>query len=352
MLFKKYKADEIVDVQKIGVLMFGLMGDVILRTPVIHALKELYPEASIVAFVDPIGKAVLDCNDDVSQTVVINRRKDKNKIKQNLKKISAILEVRAYQCDLLVNLYNAGLSRPIVFFSSARYKLGFCHQKYAYLYNVMNKCNADRLKDEQSLYKYMISVVEALSNKSFSLHPIFHIPQKSSQKIHNYLENLTFPLNQLYTLNLGASKEDKILSFDKYFYIVSYLYREYGYIPLVLSNPSQEYLQEEFIKDFLQKSDIPYIKLDNLSLAEVAALIDKTQFIVTPDTGLMHLAMALDSWIYTIFTYTHPIFVNPENEKFIAVYEAFDKGKLYQKQNISQQTLEKNIHLLMKRMSS
>ena len=352
MCLRKYTKEELKDIEKIGIIIFGLLGDVILRTPVIHVLKEIYPDAKIVALVDPIGKAVLEHNPDVDEVLVFDRKKEKNKLKQNLKKIVSILRIRKEKFDLLVNLYNAGLSRPMVFFSGARYKLGFCQQKSKYLYNVVNECSDDRLKEEQSLYNYMISIIEPLSDKEFSLRPVFEIESYEKETMQSYLESFGYSLEKLYTLNLASSKEDKILSFEKYFFIVEYLYKKYGFIPAIVSNPLQEYLQEKFINEYMSNSNIPYIKLKNLSLGEVAAVIDLTPFIVTPDTGLMHLAIALDSYILTIFTYTHPVFVDPHSEKFVSVYEAFDKGVFYQHQNISAIELQKKITVLMQNFSS
>jgi ADP-heptose:LPS heptosyltransferase len=238
----------------------------------------------------------------------------------------------------------------MVFFSGASYTLGFCQQKSKYLYNVLNECAPDRLKEEQSLYNYMISIVEALSDKKFSLKPVFEVSEDEEKIMQKYLNSFGYERDKLYTLNLASSKEDKILEFEKYFFIVEYLYKNYGFVPAIVSNPSQEYLQERFVDEYMKNSDIPYIKLKPLSLGEVAAVIKLTRFIVTPDTGLMHLAMALDSYIFTIFTYTHPIFVDPENEKFIAVYERFEKGKLYQKQNISRNQLEQSVDILLNRL--
>ncbi|MBA1432131.1 MAG: hypothetical protein FAF04_00710 [Epsilonproteobacteria bacterium] len=77
---KKYKKEDLKNIEKIGVLMFGLLGDVILRTPVLHALKEIYPNAKIVAFVDSIGKAVLENNSDVDEIIVFDRATCKFKL--------------------------------------------------------------------------------------------------------------------------------------------------------------------------------------------------------------------------------------------------------------------------------
>jgi len=343
---QKYTKETMTEIENIGVIMFGLLGDVLIRTPVLRALKEIYPSATITGIVDPIGEQILEHNSFIDNILVVDRKKEKNKLKQNLKKINAILEIRKQKFDLIINLYNAGSSRVMVQLSGAKYKLGFCNQKKKNIYNIVNECESDRLKDEQTLYNYMISITEPLSEKKYDLKPVFNLDLASEEKMTQYLNDQEYQKDKIYLLNLGASKEDKILENEKYFYIVKYIYEQYGYIPAVISNPGQEYLQETLINDFLRNSKVPYIKLPTLKLVDIASLMKLTKFIITPDTGLMHLAMALDNYIFTIFTYTHPLFVDPKNEKFISVYEHFDEGKLYQHQSISKEKLRLKIEFL------
>ena len=198
----------------------------------------------------------------------------------------------------------------------------------------------------------MISIIEPLSDKQFDLKPVFDLDAVSMQRMQSYLEDSGYEKEKIYLLNLGASKEDKILENKKYFYMIEYIYKEYGYIPAIVSNPGQEYLQEGLVKEYLMGTSIPYIQLPTLALVDIASLINMTKFIVTPDTGLMHLAMAFNNYIVTIFTYTHPIFVDPKNEKFISVYEHFDEGKLYQHQNISKEKLRLKIKFLFDRLNN
>jgi len=345
MLFKKYKKEEMFNINKIGIIMFGMLGDVLLRTPVLRAFKDIYPNAKLVGIVDSVGISVLANNPYVDKIIVIKKDKT-NKLKQNIHKLSGILAIREENFDLLVNLYNGGSSHLMVLLSGARYRLGFCQQKKKYVYNVLNECADDRLKEEQTLNSYMISIIEPLSDKQYSLKPIFEVTSSVLDEVQKYISTFNDDIDTVYVLNLGSSKEDKILENEKYLYIVKYIYEHYGFIPAIISNPGQEYLQENFINKFLIPNNLEFIKLKKMSLEEVASLIKLTKFIVTPDTGLMHLAMAFDNFIMTIFTYTHPIFVDPKNEKFISVYESFSEGNLYQHQNISIEILNKNMDLL------
>lgn len=329
--------------------MFGLIGDVLQRTPVLNALKDIYPNAKIIAIVDSTAQMVLEHNPHVQSMILIKKNKA-DKLQENIAKLSGILNIRKEKFDLFLNLYNGGSSPLLVLLSGARYKLGFCQKKKPFIYNVENKCEKDRIKEAQRVSSYLISIVEPLSEKQYPLDPVFDVRQSVQEKIEEEFLGYNHDVQKVFLLNLGSSKEDKILENEKYLYLVKYIYDNYDFIPAVISNPGQEYLQENFINNFLKPSGLKYIKLRKMSLEEIAASIKLTSFLVTPDTGLMHLAMAFKQMIFTIFTYTHPLFVNPNNDRFISVFEHFDEGVLYQHQNITEKTLERKIQLLFTKL--
>lgn len=338
MVLKKYKAAEIQDIQTIGVIMWGLIGDVIIRTPVIKALKEIYPSASITAIVDAIGKGIVENNPYIDD-VLISKRKGTSKLDKQFNKIKNILDIRDRKFDLLVNLYNGGSSPLVVMLSAAKYKVGFCNQTswHKYIYNIENKCASDRLQEKQSLYNYMISIVEPWFEKQhqFDLRPVFTIPEKTIELQKQYLEKHTQNLDKLYILNLGTSDTKKMLESEKMYALVRHVYDKYEYYPAIVCNPGQEYLQNDFVNNFLVPNDLPYLKLEIMDFKEIAATIKLTRFIVTHDTGLMHLAMSEpNNKIFAIFTYTHPLFVDIKHENTVEVYDSFGEDALYQKQNI------------------
>jgi len=341
----KYNSNEIDDMHSVCFIMFGLLGDVLIRTVVLENFKKRYPKVKISVVVDPIGKEVFKNYKDIDNIIVLKRHR-KDKLKNNLNKLKIIFKIRKCKFDMMINLYNGGFSPWITFFSGTKYKLGFCNQtKYSFVYNVKNDCVKDRLEQKQSLYNYMISIIEPFGIENIVLKPKFYITQEAMQNMKNYKNSLNY--ENIYLLNFGSGDLNKILDNEKYFELVKYIYQKYNYIPAIISNPSQEFLQENFIKEYLLDSGIPYVKLKQLSIDEIAVLIKLTDFIITPDTGLMHLAMAFNNYIYAIFTYTNPIFVDIELNNFIAVYENFDDGIYYQKQDISINKLHKFLDEMM-----
>jgi len=219
------------------------------------------------------------------------------------------------------------------------------------IYNI-NCLEQNQRKIMETYYDSAMSVINILKNKDFSLKPIFNITTKDKNVMQNYLDSLNLDFSKTYLVNFGSGGLEKILAFDKYFILLEYVYKTYGFIPLVISNPGQEFLQNDFIKNYLKTAQFPYIKLNTLSLDELAILIQKTSFIVTPDTGLMHLAMAFQNYIYAIFTYTNPSLVDPKNSRFMAVYDEFKDGELYKEQNITKEKIIEKIDTLFVRINT
>ena len=61
------------DIKNISIILFGLMGDVIMRTPIIKVLKDFYADANITVFVDAVGKEVLKNNPNIQNIIVVDR---------------------------------------------------------------------------------------------------------------------------------------------------------------------------------------------------------------------------------------------------------------------------------------
>lgn len=344
------KQTELKNINKIGIVMFGLLGDVLMRTPIIEAIRQLYPNAEITAICDASTQAVLRDNAKINNFIVFDK-KNKNSIKKTMSKLKGFLSVRQAKYDLLIDLYNGGSSSFIVRISKARYRLGYDHQKNKKFYNLFSDGLEQVNTKIHSYNASIMSILKPLSAKTFSLYPQFFIDQATVEKMAEYKNNFINNGQKIYILNLGAGGEEKLLDTAKYFEIVKYIYEKYGYIAAIVRNPSQEFLQEQLIKEYLLSTSIEFIKLKPLSIGEIAALIKLSAFIITPDTGLMHLAFSQNAFVYTPFTYTNPDLVDINNDKFIPVSEHFDPGVFGQTQKISIETLLKNVDTLFQKIS-
>jgi ADP-heptose:LPS heptosyltransferase len=344
------KTKQLEGIQSITVLMFGLLGDVLIRTPVLRALKELYPDAKITVAADAIGEQILRNNPDCDAIIIVNRSK-KDRLSYYLNKFVTIAKIRKSKMDLIVDLYNGGSSPMMVLSSSAKYRLGYKHQKNNFVYNIKSLYVPYANGVIDSFNHQVMSILNPISDKTFSLQPIFTIPRDVEENIRNYISQLNVDMKNVYVLNLGSGGEEKLLDNAIYFQAIEYIYKKYNLTPAIIQNPSQEYLQESLIKEHLENSGIPFIKLKALSLDEVGAFIAQSRFIITPDTGLMHLSFSLDSYVLALFTYTNPKLVDIGSKKFFPVFEHFEERELHKKQNITFELIQKSVDTLFEEIN-
>jgi len=348
MELKNKQVVELDNVKTIGVIMFGLLGDVFMRTPVLKALKQLYPTARIFVCTDPVGKLVLHNNPYCNETIVTNRSK-KNKLQYYVEKVKVVLEIRKRNPDLMIDLYNGGSSPMTVFLSSARYRLGFAHQKDKRLYNILSSYVPYKDGSIDSYNTQSLAILEPITKKNFSNEPIFALNISSESVVDNLFETYKVDMNKTYTINLGSGGVEKLLPLEVYAELIQYIFQKYGYLPLIIRNPGQEYLQEQ-LSETLKLKEIKYVALCMLSLDELAFVIKRSLFFITPDTGLMHLAFSLKVYVLTPFEYTNPKLVDIDNEKFFAVFDSFDNNEIFKKQNIDLLMMQKNLDLMVEMM--
>ena len=283
----------------------------------------MFPQAQITAIVDKIGAEVLQNNPHINDIIIFHR--NQNKLKNNLFKIYDIWQVRKEKFDLLVNIYDGG-STPIVSrLSGSPHRLGITKRSpntYTMIHPILRQSH-----EKHHIGLNFLKVLYPLGKPiNFDSKPVFIVTQKTIDSIKEQFKSFDF--KKTYLINFGSGGAEKIMNFKKYFQLVHYLYENYNLIPAIVKNPGQEYLQENFIEKFLLDSNIPYKALPLLSLQELGALMQLVRFFITPDTGLLHIAIALDIKTLAIFTYTNPKLVDPQTDNFIACFQPdFSKAK-------------------------
>ncbi len=104
---------------RIAVVRIRSMGDCILTTPALSILKRARPDVNVAVVVEERFGALFEGNPDVSEILGPDWR-----------------AVRRWRADLCLNLHGGGSSARLTGLSGARYRAGFAHFRYSWIYNV------------------------------------------------------------------------------------------------------------------------------------------------------------------------------------------------------------------------
>ncbi|MEA3554577.1 MAG: glycosyltransferase family 9 protein [Campylobacterota bacterium] len=319
------------NINRIGIIMYGLLGDVLMRTPIIRTLKKYYKNSEIYAIVDPIGKSVLENNPDIEHIIVANRKKD-NKLKYIANKIKIQYQLYTLNLDMIIDLYGGSSTKNMLKLAPSKYKVGYYDSKIWSKNIKFNKdFNISQFKNQYHLTNKLFPLISFINFKANELNtrPFIYSDNNTDLNIKKYIETFVEKKNNYYLISLGSGDLGKILELEKTYEIIKFIQEEYNLTPAIILNPGQEFLQEKLIKEYLIPNGIEFIELKPLSIKEIVSLMKYSEFIIVPDTGLYHIAVAVGIPIFSIFTYTNPKLVEPSSGKFKLCYKEIDEYDIF-----------------------
>ena len=324
--------EDIPQVGTIAILLFGLLGDVLMRTPVIKILKQYYPGSKLYLFTDPIGYEVFKNCTSIEEVIIVDRSKT-DKLRYYINRINAQKRLLSLKPDMVIDLYGGNSAKRMMKLSFAKYKIGFDNWRvYSNKPILKYLLSLEKFKNPHHLTSRVLRILSflpSLEEEKLATTPVLCFSEKSNNIMQKYIE--TVHLKKKYFISIGSGGKEKQLPIETIAAFLEYIYTTYGYTPLIAKNPSQEYLQKELSNQLLQK-DIPHHNLEMLSISDIQSLMKAVDFVIVPDTGLYHLAVGVGVPVFCYFTYTNPKLVEPDEGIYQMCYkeiEEFDNFGLY-----------------------
>lgn len=272
-------------VPKFLILRFSSIGDIVLTTPVIRCLKKQLPAAEIHYVTRLNYAAVLEHNPYITKLHLVTDANEADLIKH----------LKSLKFDYIIDLHHN--------LRTLRYKTALKKAR---------SFSFDKLNVEKWLY----------TTFKISRLPAVHIVDRymdtlRSFKVKNDGEGLDFfignkdivpktdlPLTHLHgyvAIALGAAHATKRLPFEKLKALCAAIDH-----PVVLLGGKEDAAMGEAIDAVLALQT--YNACGKFSLGETAYLIKESSLLITPDTGLMHIAAAFKKRIVSVWGNTVPAF--------------------------------------------
>ena len=288
------------------------MGDMIQTTPLIKGLKEKYPNSKITLLVTSDFASAVPLIPDVDDSIVIDFKQFKvieNWEDQSWIKIYRYLEnslevIKSKDYDLLVNLSHSKFSALMVGFLGIKNVVGF-------------HCNGfgDRKTGHPWMQYFGVEVFNRLYNE-FNLVEIFSgsggidVKGREIEVLRPQSKSLVGKLipttDLLIGFQAGSSLEGRRWSTQSFAKLADKLIEKTNAKIVMLGVESESKVAEEIISRIKNKDRISNLT-GKTSLSELAEVLQKCEYLVTNDTGTMHLAAALGTKILGLFfAHAHP----------------------------------------------
>lgn len=294
------------DVRKILVLNRNHIGDCLLTTPLLRALKRGFPRARLEVSVPKANWELLVTNPHVDEIVPRPER-----LRMGAK-FKFAFEMRRRDYDLIISLQEKSMfyawSAYYIGLRSSRRPLtvGFDHPRTRRLYG---QSVVPLRRNQHEVYKYLD--IAAALNCPLESNPVLEL--EPTPEARDFAERFVNSRGvdtdaRFIGVNPGGTKEEKRWPVERFAETADRLHQELGLPVIIFGGPGDVKMATDIVE---RMSHRPLIAAGRTSLGDTAALLERCHFLVTGDTGPMHMAVAMAVPVVALFGPTSVVKFGP-----------------------------------------
>ncbi len=285
--YKKMKKLPVNNINHIVIYSNTAIGDTLFNTPSIRALKLKYPNKKITILLNPVNYKLFENNPYIDNIILYNGKwRTFFSILKKLKTIGSI--------DLTLILHsNEPQATPLAVLSDSKYILKIPNNKTKYS-KFHNNSIIFPYNNKHGIFDRLKSL-EFLDIKSKDIKMDLIINNDSLNEVIKYFKTVEINNKKdvLIGFQIGASTVSRMWFENKWTELGNNLLKKYDNVKIILTgSPSEKELTTRVYNNINDKKRV-FNLAGYFSLQSAAALISKLDILVTPDTGPMHMAIAL-----------------------------------------------------------
>jgi heptosyltransferase I len=309
--------------REICIVMLSAIGDAVHVLPVANALKRRWPEARITWVIQSVPHQLVRNHPAIDRFLLFRRRRGLGAF-ESFQELARQYPQRRY--DLLLGLqvyFKAGVLTGL---APARVKLGFDRERARDLNWLFTNERIPARGQRHVQDQYL----EFLEHLGVDPHPVtwgLELTPAEQRAQQRFLDEMDRPVCAVV---VGTSKREKNWSPEGYARVLEALEADHGLRPVLVGGPSA--VERDIARDVLSRTRARSV-VDTLGddLRRLVWILDGSALVISPDTGPLHIARALERPVVGLYGYTNPKRTGPwrkYQELVVDGYAAFP-GEAY-----------------------
>ena len=277
-------------VERVLLVRLRSIGDTVLSTPSLYALRRFLPHAAIDILVEDWVAPVLEGHPHVDNVITVE--------KGLASRVRIALRLRAKRYDVVYNLHGGTTATLLTRASGAKYRVGFENYQYARLHNHLSPSSSFLWGRDRTH-----SVEQQLALLGWTGVPVSDRPRtqlaitdEAAAAVDARLRNAGLEGVPFVVLHPAAAFATKQWSAEKFGEVAQELSR-LGLPAVVITTAAQTATVDELKRH----TSAPVVSLSDLSLPEITALLARARLFVGNDSGIAHMAAAVETPAVVIF---------------------------------------------------
>ncbi|MCD6112401.1 MAG: lipopolysaccharide heptosyltransferase II [Bacteroidales bacterium] len=269
--------------KKIIIVQTAFLGDVILITPLIKGLKQIFPVSDIDVLVIPQSKGILDNNPDINNIYYFDKRK--NKLKAFIKTLK---QIKQNKYNLAILPHSSFTTAMLTFFANIPERIGFDRGTAAKFLTKKTPFRHDVRRIEKNL-----DLLKFFSDKKFDIQTELFPDKETKKQADELLKN--FNKDKTIAIAPGSVWDTKRWP-EKYYKELSDKLVENGFNLVYIGSKQEQDLCEK-----IAPKNKTLILAGKASILLSAAIIEKCNLMICNDSGALHIANAVKTDVFAFF---------------------------------------------------
>jgi predicted lipopolysaccharide heptosyltransferase III len=295
------------------VIQLKRLGDLILTTPALKGLRQLYPKASITLLIDQHSRELAPAIAQVDR-VWIYQRRESFQLWVNLIRTGF---------DLCLDFTGNDRSAVLTFLSKAERRIGFAFvAKRAIRSWVYTELVSSAVREKHTVDHY-IDLIRALGDPGTDLPVSLTLPESAEPSAKKLREQMGLR-DRYCVIHPGTARPEKYWPADRWAKVISHLHRRYK-LPCLITGgkDSGELRHVAEIKAYLP-AELFFSVAGKIDFLMTAAMIQRASLFVGVDTAGAHLASAFSVPELVLFGPTNPFHWRPRHKTGAVARAGFD----------------------------
>lgn len=280
-------------VRSVLVVRLRSIGDTVLATPSLHALRRFLPHARIDVLLEDWVAPLLEGSKDVDRVLTVRRKSQSSRLRVARK-------LRAEGYDVAYNLHGGSTAALLVRASGARHRVGYAGYAYAALHNHAAPPSAElwgreRIHSAEQQLALVgwtgVPVTDRPGSHLFVTDAAASVVEQRLKGEAGFAQGQPFAL-----MHPAAAFDTKTWAAANFARIVEHLAAR-GLPTIAVAGPGEEKVLDEVRAQVSQ----PLAGFTDLSLPELTALAARASFFIGNDSGVAHVAAAVQTPQVVIF---------------------------------------------------
>jgi lipopolysaccharide heptosyltransferase II len=280
------------EVKRVLVVRLRSIGDTVLATPSLYALRRFLPLAQIDVLLESWVAPVLEGFETVDNILTVERG-------STAARARIVKQLRAARYDLAYNLHGGTTATLLTRASGARHRVGYSSYQYSRLFNhaapppteIWRQAKTHSVEQQLALLGW--TGVPVSDRPPTRLVVTERATSSIAERLHASGVDMAKPLALIHPAAAFETKQWAAVNFAR----VTEDLSQRGFACVAISAPNEK----RVVSELVENSKARVAAITDLSLPEVTALASRSRLFVGNDSGIAHIAAAVRTPSVVIF---------------------------------------------------